>query len=57
MFKCYRVLLCLLTFGLIKSSDQCDFDHFKVQIVFKIASTWGGGWGLSKNVTNNQNEM
>ena len=35
-----RVLLCLLTLGLIKSSDQCDSDHFKVQIVFRIASTW-----------------
>ena len=27
-----HALLCLLTFGLIKISDQCDFDHFKFQI-------------------------
>ena len=40
-----------------ESSDQCDFDHFNVQIVFKIASTWGAGGGgggeMGKNETNN----
>ena len=30
--KCCHALLCFLIFGLIKISDQCDFDHFKFQI-------------------------
>ena len=30
--KCCHALLCLLTFRLIKISDQCDFDHFRFQI-------------------------
>ena len=27
---CPALMLCLLTFGLIKSSNQCHFEHFEV---------------------------
>ena len=29
----FPALICLLTFRFIKSSDQCDFDHFRFQIL------------------------
>ena len=29
----FPTLVCLLTFRFIKSSDQCDFDHFKFHVL------------------------
>ena len=36
----FSALVCLLTFGFIKSSDQCDFDHFKFQLLL-LPKHWG----------------
>ena len=51
--ECCPALVCLLTFGLMQSSDKCDFDHFKFPVLFKhcLINIWG------KIVANNWNQM